>query len=148
MSAPDDPTDTSDPQRANRHLLKHLRDVIADTGFTHRELEARTGLSRGYLSQLFANNITLKVSHVLLVLDALEIDPGSFFAALYPPPRWVSGVRLPADHDLASVYGFGIEALARVRQRLERCEGALCDLHDTGVFTDEEATDDALREPV
>lgn len=111
--------------RETRRLLGHLRDLVLDTDLPHRTIEHRAGLSPGYLAQLFAGNVDLKMAHVLGVLDAIGLPAASFFRALHPVPSAVRGVDLPADEELASVYGFGIESLERLRERLEHFEDAL-----------------------
>lgn len=129
---------TFDSSFETRRVLAHLRDAVEDTDLGHAEIESRAGFSPGYLSQLFAANIELKITHVLALLAALEIDTAAFFQALFPRQRDTGGVHLPAHHDAASVYGFGIESLASLRQRLERFEDALCDLYDSGVLDESE----------
>ncbi|RMH16031.1 MAG: XRE family transcriptional regulator [Acidobacteria bacterium] len=131
---------TLEPHAETRRVLRHLRDVIEDADMTQRQIESRAGFSRGYLSQLLAQNIDLKYRHVLAVLEAVGIAPATFFARVFPPPesRPPRGrpLELPPDHQAANVYGFGIEAVQELRQRLERCEDALVTLHESGVIDD------------
>ncbi len=128
----------SDAQFETRRIIAILRDAVADADLGHSEVESRAGFSPGYLSQLLAANIELKLSHILAILAALEIDAATFFQASFPQRRDAGDIHLPAHHDAASVYGFGIESLASLRQRLERFEDALCDLCDTGVLGESE----------
>ena len=111
--------------RETRRVLARLRETIDDTSYSRREVEQRAGFSPGYLAQLFAENIELKMEHVISILIAAGHEPSRFLRALHPVPADGRRLRLPSDQDVASVYGFGIESLASLRERLDRFEGAL-----------------------
>jgi len=74
---------------AARKLLEKLIDA---TGWTRQELDEKLGLSHGYLSRLLTGNTKLTYRHILLILDAIELEPGFFFGTLHPRsrPRWES----------------------------------------------------------
>ncbi len=121
--------------------MRHLRDLIEDSDVPRREIEARSGFSRGYLAQLLCGNIDLKLSHLARILDSLGTSPGHFFAELYPywPPRRRSARRrasLVVTRDVADIYGYGVESVRELRQRLERCEATLWELKTSGALED------------
>jgi transcriptional regulator with XRE-family HTH domain len=117
-----------------RRALRHLHDLLEDSGIPRREIEDHCGFSRGYLAQLLGGNIELKVMHLALILDALGSSPAPFFRELYPRsppprqrhPRVVEG--LVVSRDNLNVYAYGVESIRELRQRLERCEAALWEL--------------------
>lgn len=102
-----------------------MRDLVADTDLSHRVLERRAALAPGYLAQILGGNIELKMRHVFSILDALGVQPAQFFRSLHAVPTSIEGIDLSLDEDLASVYGFGVESLERLRERLERFESAV-----------------------
>ena len=52
-----------------------------------RELERRLDLGGGTLNRIFTGKIELKVRHILLVLDALEVKPLAFFEQALKVPE-------------------------------------------------------------
>lgn len=129
-----------DPQHETRRLLERLRFLIQLSRHTQRDIERKAGFSRGYLSQLLNGHVGIKLRHLLLVLEALEIDPPDLFFDLYPRRRnrlrkAMEGFQRNSQSfeksvvlDLARLYGSGIEALKDLEQRLARCEDVLTDL--------------------
>lgn len=121
--------------------LEELRRLIRSSRFSQRAVEVRAGFSKGYLSQLFARNLDLKVWHVLAILDALELNPGEFFFKVYPATRYRalesfrrSSQPLSPDMDemLGRLYHHGVESLNEIRDRLNRCEQAVSKLEEKG----------------
>lgn len=70
-----------------------LESVVRVSKISVRELERRLDLGGGSLNRIFSGRIDLKVRHILLVMDALGLDPKSYFKAAYKdrppdePPR-------------------------------------------------------------
>lgn len=121
--------------------LEEIRRLIRRSPYSQREVEARAGFSKGYISQLFARNLDLKVWHVLAILDALELNPGEFFFKVYPATRYralesfqrASKPLSPEmDELLGRLYKHGIESLDELRGRLDRCEQAVSRLEEMG----------------
>jgi transcriptional regulator with XRE-family HTH domain len=69
------------------HLNKILKAAIGSLGFSLREVERRLGLSRGYLSRLFAGEMDLKVDHVVEIAGVLGVEPEEIFRLAFPPSR-------------------------------------------------------------
>lgn len=134
--------------------MRHLQDLIEDSDVPRREIEARSGFTRGYLAQLLCGNIDLKLSHLARILAALGKTPARFFGGLYPvpPPRRRgprSRTRLVVTRDIADIYGCGVESVRELRLRLAHCEEALWELKTSGILDDElgsaEGTEDEIR---
>ena len=119
------PGGSSSADRECQRLRQGLRDFVSDTDVPYRVLEDRAGLAPGYLAQILGGNIAITMTHVLRILDAIGTSPSSFFRRLHAVPTAIEGVDLSLDEGLANVYGFGIESLERLRERLERYEDAL-----------------------
>lgn len=130
--------------------LEEIRRLVQVSGLSQREVEERAGFSKGYLSQLLARNLDLKVWHVLAVLDALKHSPGGFFAQVYPARRFPALERFQEssrplsqgmDEVLGRLYEYGVESLNELRGRLTRCERAVTKLEDLGFLEDPRARD-------
>lgn len=116
-------------------LLARLAQLVDDADLDGPRVEARAGLERGQLARLLDRRRELRFRDLLAVLDVLSVTPDAFFASLYPPRagaparrgrrRARDRVAVSARADVASVFGFGVESLCRLRRRLERCELAL-----------------------
>lgn len=117
--------------RAERHLdavRRHLRDLVSDAGLSLAEIDRRLGRREGHLSQVLRGEIDLRYEHLLRVLDALDYDPATFFAGVFPRRR-----KRPADaadpprqsREVVQIYGLGLEEVRRLHRRLERCEAVL-----------------------
>jgi hypothetical protein len=68
-------------------VLKLLRASIRAAGRTQAEVDSRIGRRRGYLSHVFQGRVDLKLRDLLGALEALEVEPGLFFQAVFPAPR-------------------------------------------------------------
>ena len=128
-----------------REVMERLRLLIFATKITQAEIERRVGFSRGYLSQLLNGAVDMKLHHLLEIADAMGIEAGDFFAALFPRSRPAifdalddfrrsSRRENPVSLELARLYGYGIETIEDLRRRLQRCEDALQDLRQLGVL--------------
>lgn len=141
---------SAQPQGAAREamqsVLDRLRWRIQCSPLTQRALERNLGFSKGYLSQVLRGHVDLKLNHLLSLLEALEVDPGSFFsefgeeppatgrAAELPPPT--SGAARP-ERDiggLVRLYGMGMQSLDDFERRLVRCERALDEARSQGLL--------------
>ena len=132
-----------DPKEETIRVLKEIRAVITSSGSSQRKVETRAGFSKGYLSQLLAQNLDLKYWHVIAILRALDHSPDHFFARLYPErrPSALEHFRTRSqplsqelDAELSRLYGSGIRSLRSLRERLESCEKAIADLETSGVL--------------
>ena len=65
-------------------MLSLLRDKMRDQGFTQLEVQDKLGWGRSYISQLVTKQKSIRLEQVLLILNVIGVDPGQFFAELYP----------------------------------------------------------------
>ena len=86
-------------RRDIKPILEELRLMIRRSELSQRQVEEAAGFSRGYLSQLLAQNLDLKVWHLLAILDIFGEAPGDFFRRVRPgrrpgqePPRGGGGL--------------------------------------------------------
>lgn len=134
-----------DFQAQTRKALEEMRRRVRAAGASQREVERRAGFSKGYLSQLLAGKVDLKVWHVLAILDAVGGDPRDYFLSAFAGARR----RFPAlerfrktsqplsaetDEILDKLYGGGVESLNELRDRLSRCERAVSELEEKGLL--------------
>ncbi len=94
-------------------ILTHLRRLIRERGFTQMEVQDTLGWGRSYLSQLLTQQKSLRVDQVLLILKAIDADPGAFFGEIYQ----LGGDRPPAEVDVgANLHRLGmlVEGLVTV----------------------------------
>jgi hypothetical protein len=79
-----------DENEAQR-LLELLKDAIARSGRSRREIERALGWSQGYLGSILRGRIALKVWHVFDLARELGREPLSFFLTVAPPrdPNWI-----------------------------------------------------------
>ncbi len=129
-----------------RRLLEHLRLLVYLSPLRQRQIEERASFSRGYLSQLLCGNIDLKFQHLVRILNATDTAPDTFFSELYPAAPAALRANLqrfrsrsePFDaslrEQLLRMYGMGLESLADLSERLERCEDAFSELETRGVL--------------
>ena len=83
-------------------VLTLLRNKIRERGFTQLEVQEALSWGRSYISQLLTKQKSLRVEQVLLILEVIGVDPGEFFAELYP-----SGAALAGGD-----YGLGVRGRA------------------------------------
>lgn len=79
-----------DEDEAQR-LLQLLKEAIAKSGRSMREIERALGWSRASLGSILRGRIALKVWHVFALARELGLEPLSFFLTVAPPrdPDWV-----------------------------------------------------------
>jgi transcriptional regulator with XRE-family HTH domain len=65
-------------------MLLILRSAVRMSQLSNREVERRLGWSSGYLSRLFAQDMELKIDHVLNICTAIGFGPGELFRAVFP----------------------------------------------------------------
>lgn len=118
--------------------------MIKRSEFSQRQVEEMAGFSKGYLSQLLARNLDLKVWHILAILDVFKVGPSQFFERLYPAAGRAAALEsftersepLADDLDkaLSTLYRVGVDSLGQLRERLERCEKAVAELESKGLL--------------
>lgn len=128
-----------------RLVLHELRRMIKRSEFSQRQVEELAGFSKGYLSQLLARNLDLKVWHVLAILDVFKIGPSEFFERLYPGAGRAAALESfserseplvdDLDKALSTLYRVGVESLSQLRERLEACERAVAELESKGLLS-------------
>lgn len=113
-------------------VLEEIRRLLDQAGLSQRALERRVGFSKGYISQLLARNLDLKLWHVLAMLDGLGESPGKFFGRIFPCDGALDRFQassMPLSENmeqlLARLYAHGVEPLGDLRERLVRCERAI-----------------------
>lgn len=72
-------------EQAVERLRRALGRRIRDEGKSLRTFEERLGVGRDYLSQLLRGSMHLKVKHLFAILEALDVEPGEFLLAVFPP---------------------------------------------------------------
>ncbi len=96
-------------------ILALLRNRIRERGFTQLEVQQALGWGRSYVSQLVTKQKSLRVEHVLLILNVISVKPEDFFG---------------------EIYQFGKFSEARPRRRGERGCRAAPSLPDADVLAD------------
>lgn len=66
-----------------QRMLTILRSAVRMSQISNREVERRLGWSTGYLSRLLAEDMDLRIEHILDVCRALEFPPSDFFRVVY-----------------------------------------------------------------
>lgn len=84
-----------------QRMLTILRSAVRMSQISNREVERRLEWSTGYLSRLLAEDMDLRVEHILDVCRALDFPPGDFFRVVYmkrdTPPDKQSWARTLAE---------------------------------------------------
>jgi transcriptional regulator with XRE-family HTH domain len=70
-----------------RRLAEILSVLIRVSGRSRRSIEEEMGLGSSGLSKILGGTVRLQVTHVLDILQALEVDPGDFFRMAFPRRR-------------------------------------------------------------
>lgn len=78
-------------ENETKRLIELLKEAIAKSGRSMREIERALGWSQGYLGSILRGRIALKVRHVFALARELGLEPLSFFLTVAPPrdPNWV-----------------------------------------------------------
>jgi len=124
-------------------VVEEIRTMIRRSELSQRRVEELAGFSKGYLSQLLAQNLDLKMWHVLTILDVFDMSPADFFESVFPRAHggsalgnFVDGSQpLSGDIEMSihQLYRLGVESLNEMRMRLRRCEKAVDQLEARGV---------------
>ena len=61
-----------------KHIVTRLAEAVRASGHSQRWVETAMGVSHGYLSLLFNGKLELKVRHVFMICEALDLDPFEF----------------------------------------------------------------------
>jgi len=96
----DDSKDEAPDERIRR-VTEYLHQLIEIDGRSQRTLEPLLGLGSSGLSKVLNGVVRLQMSHVLRILDVLEIPPGQFFAEVFP----VQGKTHPSLTKLREAHG-------------------------------------------
>lgn len=75
-------TDAQD-QRVAR-MAEVLSAAVRVAGRSRLSLEREMELSSGYLSKILGGTVELRMRHVFMILDALNVDPAVFFRVAFP----------------------------------------------------------------
>lgn len=70
-----------------RRLAELLEQVVRLSKRSRRSLESELGLGSSGLSKVLRGTVRLQISHVLSILEVLEVDPYDFFRAAYSRRR-------------------------------------------------------------
>lgn len=70
-----------------RRLAEVLATVVRVAGRTRQSLEEQIGLSSGYLSKILGGTVDLRTRHILVILDAIGMEPADFFRLAFPRPQ-------------------------------------------------------------
>lgn len=65
--------------------LMLLSSLIRVRGWSRNALDRELGFRTGYLSRLLLGNTKLLYEHILLILEAIDIEPSFFFNCLHGP---------------------------------------------------------------
>ena len=71
-------------EREAARLAELLSLLVRVSGRPRRSLEQELGLGSGGLGKILGGTARLQMSHVLMILAALGVDPGDFFRWVYP----------------------------------------------------------------
>lgn len=71
-------------EREAVRLAELLSLLVRVSGRPRRSIEQELGLGGGGLGKILGGTARLQMSHVLMILAALGVDPGDFFRWVYP----------------------------------------------------------------
>ena len=71
-------------EREAVRLAELLSLLVRVSGRPRRSIEQELGLGSGGLGKILGGTTRLQMSHVLMILAALGVDPGDFFRWVYP----------------------------------------------------------------
>lgn len=90
-----------------RRLARLLEALVKVERVPVRELERRLDMGGGTLNRIFGGKIELKIRHILLVLEALDVKPLTFFEQAWKEPE--------SDADKAGTWL--LESVEKLRRR-------------------------------
>jgi transcriptional regulator with XRE-family HTH domain len=126
-----EPRDEEAVDEKTARVAEVLTAAARIAGRSRLSLEQQMGLSSGYLSKILGGTVELRLRHVSMILDALEVDPADFFRVAFPRRQSTSrtGRRLMEDVESFLARGSTPEALTddeldeQVRRSLARLLG-------------------------
>jgi transcriptional regulator with XRE-family HTH domain len=68
-----------------RRLAQLLGTLVRLSGVPAYSIERQLGMSKGTLTKVFKGQVELRVRHILLVLQALQVPADQFFSMAYGP---------------------------------------------------------------
>lgn len=68
-----------------RRIAEALAGAIRDSDASVRAVERRAGVSYTLFHKVLSGRVALRFRHILLILDALQVNWTRFFQACYPP---------------------------------------------------------------
>ena len=74
-----------------KRAARLLETMMKMAGVNRQELDQRMGAGRGYSSQVLSGRMELKYRHILGMLEALNVEPATFFGILFPPGEEARG---------------------------------------------------------
>ena len=111
-----------------RRLAELLDRVVRLSKRSRRSLESDLGLGSSGLSKVLNGTVRLQFSHVLSILEAIQVDPYDFFRSAYPERRWkknpiVEQLHIPGEQEGQEAEDDLPDFDERVRQVLLRLLG-------------------------
>src|SRR4051812_31760858 len=80
-------TESRDAEAVDEKTVR-VAEVLSATvriaGRSRLSMEQQMGLSSGYLSKILGGTVELRLRHVSMILDALEVDPADFYRVAFP----------------------------------------------------------------
>ena len=108
-----------------RRLAELLDDLVRLAGLSYRSIEEQAGISYNTLWRVLRGVTRIQLSHLLLILDALEIHPADFMEIAFP----VRKLHQPDPKALQRLRALAVPAGTRPARTLEeitsRLEAAL-----------------------
>ena len=68
-----------------RRLAGLLGTLVRLSGIPAYSIERKLGMSKGTLTKVFKGQVELRMRHILLVLQAIDVPPEQFFSMAYSP---------------------------------------------------------------
>lgn len=94
-------------QKETERHRRYLQNLVKQHRITQEALAERLGWAPTSLSEIFHGQRTFRVKYLLAILDELGVEPGEFFAGLYPE----SPIRRGQGSSLVNRYENAIEIL-------------------------------------
>jgi transcriptional regulator with XRE-family HTH domain len=109
-----EPRDAEAVDEKTARVAEVLSAAVRIAGRSRLSMEHQMGLSSGYLSKILGGTVELRLRHVSMILDALEVDPADFFRVAFPRRQSSSraGRRLMEDVESLLARERAPEALA------------------------------------
>jgi transcriptional regulator with XRE-family HTH domain len=126
-----EPRDAETVDEKTVRVAEVLSAAVRIAGRSRLSMEQQMGLSSGYLSKILGGTVELRLRHVSMILDALEVDPADFYRVAFPRRQSSSraGRRLMEDVESLLAKERAPEALAddefdeQVKRSLSRLLG-------------------------